>query len=173
MTAGELHDALAQEGPGLVESILEQFQAGVLRPVPQDESLVTIATKLSRADDHVDFLEKADFIRRQIHALTPWPGATLAIIKDAAAVSGEVSPPAQPIHLKVLRVQPEPGNHQEDPGALLDIPQGIVACGKHTRLRLLEVQPPGKTPMKWAEFARGVGRRIEPGSRMVPAKELV
>src|SRR5207253_42146 len=129
------------------------------------------ATKLSRADDHVDFLEKADFVRRQIHALTPWPGATLAIVAANFGMnpSGGAGAP-EPIQIKVLRVQPEPGVHQEDPGTLLDVPQGIVACGQHTRLRLLEVQPPGRTPVTWAEFARGTGRKIEAGRRLVPAR---
>ena len=157
MTAGELHDLLSADGPELVESVLERHANGMLQPVTQDESLVTIATKLSKSDGQVDFTQKADFTRRIVHALTPWPGVTCTL---------HATPP-QP--LKILRVQPEPGTHQEDPGTLLDVGAGIVACGQHTRLRLLEVQPPGKRPMHWADFARG--RTIPPMSILGAANE--
>jgi methionyl-tRNA formyltransferase len=169
-TAGELHDLLAADGPALVESMLESHAAGALRPQTQDESLVTIASKMSRSDDHVDFTQRADFVRRQVHALTPWPGVSSAIVPPEAAAR---SPnPSTPIQIKLRRVQPLPGVHQQDPGTLLDIPGGVVACAQHTQLRILEVQPPGRNAMRWEDFARGAGRAIVPGSRLVPAREL-
>jgi len=172
MTAGELHDLLAEDGPSLVDSILAQHAAGSLSPRAQDESLVTIASKLSRADDHVDFTQRADFVRRHVHALTPWPGVTIAIVPPAAPTSTPVQA-AKPIQIKLLRVQPVPGIHQQDPGTLLDIPAGVIACAHHSRLKLLEVQPPGRNPMSWEDFMRGAGRSIAPDSRLVPARELL
>jgi methionyl-tRNA formyltransferase len=143
MTAGELHDLLSADGPALVQGVLEKFRARTLQPQRQDESLVTIATKLSKSDGEVDFRQKADFVRRQVHALTPWPGVTLNV-----AIT-----PLQP--LKILRVQAFEGVTQEDPGTLIDPALGVLACGHHTRLQLLEVQPPGKKPMPWADYQRG------------------
>lgn len=173
-TAGELHDLLAKDGPELVEQVLQQHAQGKLLPHGQDESLVTIATKLSRSDDNVEFRQKADFVRRQIHALTPWPGVTAAVVPsgfDSVAVKPESGSP-QPIVLKVLRVQPIAGDHQEDPSTLVNTKDGIVACGQHTLLQLLEVQPPGKKPMAWADFVRGQGRSIAAGWKLVPAREI-
>lgn len=158
-TAGELHDLLASDGPDLVESVLHQHAAGTLQPLAQSESLVTIATKLSKSDGQVDFAQKADFTRRVVHALTPWPGVTCTL---------HTTPP-QP--LKILRVQTTDGAHNEVPGTLIDPATGTVACGQHTCLQLLEVQPPGKRPMKWADFARG--RTIPPMTLLGPAKEAV
>jgi methionyl-tRNA formyltransferase len=168
MTAGELHDLLSADGPALVDTVLERHASGTLMPEPQDETLVTIASKLSRGDDHVDFTQRADFVRRQVHALTPWPGVTIAIVAPATT-----NPAPPPIHIKVLRVQPMPGTNQQDPGTILDMPTGLIACAHHTQLRVLEVQPPGKKPMRWEDFARGSGRAIVPGSRLVPARELL
>lgn len=167
MTAGELHDLLSSDGPQLVESVLEKHAAGTLSPQTQDETLVTIASKMSRGDDHVDFTQKADFVRRQVHALTPWPGVTSAILPPSLA-------PVQhaPIHIKLLRVQPVPGINQQDPGTILDPAAGLIACAHHTQLKVLEVQPPGKKPMRWEDFARGGGRAVVEGSRVVPAREL-
>lgn len=170
MTAGELHDVLAADGPAMVEKVLADFAADTLSPARQDESAVTIATKLSKSDDNMDFNQRADFVRRQIHALTPWPGITCAIVPPASP--GEAAPSGKPIHIKVLRVQPVTGIHHQDPGTLLDIGQGIVACAHETQLRILEVQPPGRTPMKWEDFLRGAGRAIVPNSRLIPAREV-
>jgi methionyl-tRNA formyltransferase len=173
MTAGELHDLLALDGPLLVDRVLADFAANRLAPVTQDESLVTIATKLGKDDDHVDYTQRADFVRRQVHALTPWPGVSAAIVPPKAGTPAQPGPAGAPIQIKVRRVRPIAGTHQEEPGALLDIPGGVVACGQQTRLQLLEVQPPGRTVMSWADFVRGSGRGIVPGARIVPARELV
>src|SRR2546428_271274 len=42
-TAGELHDALAGDGPALVERVLSEHIAGRLAASQQDDSLVTLA----------------------------------------------------------------------------------------------------------------------------------
>jgi methionyl-tRNA formyltransferase len=171
MTAGELHDLLALDGPLLVERVLSDFAANRLNPVVQDENLVTIATKLGKSDDNVDYAQKADFVRRQVHALTPWPGVTAAIIPPGPAAQPGAS--FRPIQIKVRRVRPTPGTHQEEPGVLLDVAGGIVACGQHTCLQVLEVQPPGRNVMPWADFVRGAGRGIVPHSRFIAARELL
>jgi methionyl-tRNA formyltransferase len=148
VTTGELHDLLSGDGPGLVERVLSEHAAGRLRGAAQDESLVTIAQKLSKADGSPDFRQPADFLRRQIHALTPWPGVT-AVLGTSPAVS-----------LKLLRAAVVEGGHGGEPGRVVDPKAGVVSCGKGTLLRLLEVQPAGKRGMTWAEFARG--RVVEP-----------
>ncbi len=152
-TAGELHDQLAQDGPALVEQALEAHARGTLSARPQDESQVTIASKLSKSSGEIDPGLPADFLRRQVHAMTPWPGATVMF---------------QDKPLKLLRVEEWPGAQPTgEPGTLADIERGVLICGHGTALRLIEVQPAGKRPMMWADFARG--RRIEPGSKMTPA----
>ena len=153
-TAGELHDALASDGPALVLRVLDEHARGTLKPVEQDESLVTRATKLGRADGWVDFHRPARECRCRVHALTPWPGV-------------DVRCAAEP--LRLLRVQDlEPDSQHTPiapPGTLLDAPEGIVACAGGTALRLLEVQPPGKKPMAWREYQRGRADRIVRGVR--------
>jgi methionyl-tRNA formyltransferase len=74
-TAGELHDLLANDGPALVLGVLAQHAAGTLNAHAQDESLVTKARKLSKADALLDFARPAEDLRRQIHALTPGPAS--------------------------------------------------------------------------------------------------
>lgn len=153
LTAGELHDLLAADGPALVESVLDAHAAGTLRPEAQDESLVTIAPKLSKADGRVDFRDSAEHCRRRVHGLTPWPGVTVRFRDEP---------------LKLLRVEPRAaGSEQAEPGTIIDPTAGRVACGSVTELRILEVHPAGKRPMPWIDFARG--RRVAAGEALVGA----
>ena len=148
-TAGDLHDLLASDGPALVEKVLAARADGSLDMAAQDESLVTIAPKLSAADRWVDVRQTAEACRRRVHGLTPWPGV-------GADLDGTA--------LKLLRVQAEAGPPESLPGEMVDVAGGLVACGDGTALRLLEVQPAGKRPMAWADFARG--RSIGEGARL-------
>jgi methionyl-tRNA formyltransferase len=139
-TAGELHDLLAADGPALVLTVLERHASDALRPRAQDESLVTLAPKLSKTDGWVDFSQSAESCCRRIHGLTPWPGVTVRF-------RGEP--------LKLLRVRPVAASGGGPAGGLLDPTQGIVACAPGDALALVEVQPAGKRPMSWIEYARG------------------
>ncbi len=143
LTAGELHDLLAADGPELVASVLAQHKAGTLSPVAQDESLATLAPKLSRAMAVVRFDDPADVVARTINGLSPWPGVSVEI---AAA------------RVKLLRAVAQQDHvHESTPGTIIDAEQGVVACGGRSAVRLLEVTPAGKRPMAWADFARGAG----------------
>lgn len=152
LTAGDLHDLLAADGPALVERVLAEHAAGTLRGEAQDESRVTRATKLSKRDGWADFTKPAGECLRRIHGLNPWPGV--------AARLGEVE-------LKLCRAKVlagEGGANDAAPGALVDAARGVVACGGGTALQLAEVQPAGKGPMTWEAFARG--RAVAPGCRI-------
>lgn len=147
MTAGDLHDALAAEGPGLILDVLERHKAGTLTRRAQEESLVTRARKLSRADSWIDFAADAEECRRRVQGLSPWPGVVVKL-------RGE--------QLKLLRAALGPPALGAT-GELLNSEEGIVACGGGTTLRLVEVQPPGKRAMAWSAFA--AGRRPSTGEK--------
>lgn len=145
VTAGELHDLLAADGPGPILQTLADFQRGSLAPVVQDESQVTLARKISRDDAWVDFSQSADDCRRRINALSPRPGVSIP--------DGEQA-------LKLLKASPGDCPADAPPGTLLDAAAGLIACGEGT-LKLVEVQPAGKKAMAWGDFARG--RRLAEG----------
>lgn len=148
-TAGELHDLLAEDGPDLVERVLAEHDAGTLVRTPQDESLVTIAPKLSKAEGWVDFAIHAAACHARIHGLTPWPGVSVEH-------RGE--------RLKLIRVAETDNPFGGEPGQIMGT-SGIVACGGGAGLRLIEVQPAGKRAMAWADYANG--RRVEAGERLI------
>lgn len=140
-TAGQLHDRLAAMGPDLMAEVLDRLARGEAEEIEQDESRATEAPKLSRADGWVDFNADADAVRRRINGLSPWPGVT-------AWWSEGVGDPAHA--LKLNRAAPAEGQGQ--PGQLLG--DGEIACGGGA-VRLLEVQPPGKRAMNWADYEHG------------------
>jgi methionyl-tRNA formyltransferase len=150
ITAGELHDLLAADGPALVESVLHSHATSTLHGAAQDETAVTIAPKLSKADGWIDPRQEAQICRQRINGLSPWPSVTVDL-------------GGQP--LKLLRASAQPASAQQgEPGELLDPARGFVGCGVGV-LELLEVQAPGKRPMTWDQFARG--RRFAPADRVV------
>lgn len=151
-TTAELHDILSADGPSLIDRVLGEHVAGTLKPLTQDESLVTIAPKMSKADGWVDFAASADECRRRVHALNPWPGVTVQF-------RGEP--------LKLLRTKALEGNHQQEPGTLVDSTAGVVAC-RGGSLQLIEVQPAGKRAMAWKDFA--MGRQPKNGERLIGGK---
>lgn len=142
MTAGDLHDLLADDGPGLVLQVLDRHARHTLTPLTQDESLVTKAGKLSRADANVDVGRSAFVCARRINGLSPWPGVTVSIAG---------------IQVRLLRAREEHGEFaRAEAGVVTDPREGIVACGDgRDRFRIVDVQPSGGRSMAWAEFARG------------------
>ena len=147
-TTGELHDRLAADGPALVPRVLDEKSRDALRPETQDETKVTLATKLDkRRDGWVDFKATASEARCRINGLSPWPAATVRF-------KGE--------DVKLLRAQEsvEAMDAQAAPGAVIDARRGLIACGRGG-VELMELQRPGKPVMPWRAFAQS--RRIEEG----------
>lgn len=146
-TAGALHDALASDGPELLLRVLRWHEHDDLSPKPQDESLVTLAPKLSKADGFVRFSEGADACRRRINGLSPWPGVTIG-------VDGEP--------LKLLSAKSATLPHEQDSwdiGSLSERDGEVaIACGSSDEPSLLtplRVQVPGKRETSWSDYLRG------------------
>ena len=131
-TAATLHDTLAELGADLVLRALQEHPA----PVPQPETGITYAPKLTRTDGKLDWTKPAAALDRQVRGLVPWPGAWTEL-------RGET--------IKVLEASPEPGSGV--PGATLD-DRLLVACGDGA-LRLRRVQRPGRGPMAAEAMLRG------------------
>ena len=76
-TTQTLHDALSKMGADLmVQAMHELAKNGHLPAEPQDESLVTYAHKLEKAEAAIDWHKSAVEISRQIRAFNPFPVAT-------------------------------------------------------------------------------------------------
>ena len=84
----------------LASAALPRVLAATSVAVPQDETKVTFARRLSRADAPLDFRQPAAVLRQRILALEGWPGSTFdhraALIKAGSATAEDATPSAAP-----------------------------------------------------------------------------
>jgi methionyl-tRNA formyltransferase len=123
---------LAIEGADLLVETLDAIDAGTANETPQDESQVTYAPKLSKAEAAVDWTRAAQRIHNQIRGLWPWPHASTHLGSTRVI-----------LHRSRLSSL----DHEEEPGTIIRASaiDGVhVACGTSTALELLDVQLEGK-----------------------------
>jgi methionyl-tRNA formyltransferase len=156
MTAGELHDLLAERGAHLMSEALRGLELGSLSATPQSTSGVTYASKIDKAEARIDFRRSARDVHNLIRGLSPFPGAWF----EAAAAAG-------PERMRALRSTLTSGHGR--PGEILDDALAI-ACGEGA-VRILEAQRAGKRAMGTDELLRGLALprgTILPGATEFP-----
>lgn len=136
MTGGELHDALATIGAELLADTLKRFWE--IKPIKQDESLVTYAEKLDKAECLLDFKMPTEQLLLKIRAFSPYP-ALYFIYK------GE--------RFKVFKAQKVALSGKM--GEILEGTQKLIIATNDGALEILELQREGKQAMKIAELLRG------------------
>ncbi|MHB1390882.1 MAG: methionyl-tRNA formyltransferase [Thermoleophilia bacterium] len=141
--AGSMYEKLGRAGGEAMAEVLDDLEAGGLRPQPQNDAAATYAEKITPADMEIDWTEPAWQVAARVRGLSPRIGAFTT---------------ARGQRLKVWRSHVAEGGGQ--PGEVI-VRDGrlLVACGTGT-LELLEVQPEGKRRMSAAEFLRGYSRLI-------------
>ena len=157
MTAGELHDILADQTADLLCVTLDKISAGEAQAVAQPEEGVSYAHKISSADSQIHLDQPADTLQRKINAYTPYPGAfvetsfgRLKLIQARPAdAAGQPMPPGQFCGLS-------------DEGGL------ILACGQNTALEVAWLQPAGKKAMTARAWLNG--HSLCPGQSLTDPK---
>ncbi len=127
-TAGELHDRLARLGAETLTEVLAMLEAGTIIPVPQDESEVTYATKITKEEAHLDWSLPAAELARRVRAFNPWPVA-FAHFEDQV--------------LRIWRAEVVDRSSEEVPGTIIQAKKHLEVATGEGGLRLLEVQLPG------------------------------
>jgi methionyl-tRNA formyltransferase len=140
-SGGAALSRLSEGGAALMARVLGPYIEGRLAVVPQPPG-ATLAAKITAVDRAIDWTESATDTARRVVALGPRPGASTRFRE-------------QPF--KVLAAEAVGG--EGEPG-LIDVSDLTVGTGAG-RLRLIEVQPAGRTPMDAADWARGLSG--EPG----------
>ena len=133
-TTGELTEELAEIGAQLMVGTLIDLAA--LHPLEQDDDKATYAAKIDKSEARIDWSRPAEELVRQIHGLSPFPGAWFELGGD---------------RVKVLRAEMVEG--EGSPGEVLDA-QLTIACNEGA-LRPLELQRAGKPKMDLEAFLRG------------------
>jgi methionyl-tRNA formyltransferase len=146
MTAGELHDELAELGSALMERALGEIERGAVIPKRQPAQGVTYAEKIGKAETRIDWTKPWKQVHDHIRGLSPFPGAW-------SEFGG--------VRVKALRSTK--GEGKGAPGTVLD-GSLTIACGDGA-VRLTQVQRAGKQPMSAEEFLRGT--KVEAGARLL------
>jgi methionyl-tRNA formyltransferase len=143
-TAGSLHDRLSALGAGALLEALPGIEAGNLHPQRQDDALATYAKKLQKSEALIDWRLAAPAIERQVRAFNPWPIAETRL-------DGEP--------LRIWRAQAIPGDGGTPGTVVAASRDGIEVATGDGRLRILELQPPGRRAMTARDYlnARDLG----------------
>jgi len=148
--AASLSARLSVLGGELLRRELPRYVAGELSPVPQDESLATMAPLLEKAHGRIDWTQSASTVHDQVRGMNPWPGA-FTTLGDR--------------RIKVHRTVPSTLDPEgATPGEVTALdPEGIlVACGSGT-LEIQELQESGRRRVDARAFI--TGRRVAVGDR--------
>lgn len=142
MDAVQLHDRLKVLGADLLHLEYMDYLRGNLTPIPQDESLVTIAPKIEKSEARIDWTRSARQIFNHMRGLAMGPIAFT--VRNGQALK-----------LHKTRVVADDGCHGK-PGEVIQIKETSfhVACG-HGVLEVLEVQPESRSRQLVAEYLRG------------------
>ena len=71
--AGDLRDALAPLGAGILMETLDDIETALRRARPQDETQVTYAPRLVKQQAEVDWRKPLQQLLREVRAFNPWP----------------------------------------------------------------------------------------------------
>jgi len=147
-TAGELHDRLMVAGAALVIKTLNAIEKENVVSVEQPaiRSALKPAPRIFREDCKINWNQPVSKIHNLIRGLSPYPAAycTFEMAKGAS-------------EFKILRCMPSAivaGNNAGD-ALILHEKELLIACSDFY-LKIIELQPSGKKPMKAAEFLRGL-----------------
>lgn len=153
-TAGSLQARLAGLGGELICETLDALAAGRVQEVPQPQSGVTYAAKISKAEALIDWQQDAVQVLRRIRAFNPSPVAETRLDGAQLRIWEAGLTPAD------ARAATE----RAAPGAVLHAaPEGIdVACGRGS-VRITRLQLAGRRALTPDEFI--LARRLA-GARL-------
>ena len=154
-TTQTLHDALSKQGADLmVQAMNALAKNGSLPSTPQDESLVTYAHKLEKAESAIDWQKSAVEISCQVRAFNPFPVATAQFRSETCRIW-------------FARVLNEKSNAKA--GEIIALGHGLqaklhVACGQgilgRDVLEIVELQMPGGKRQTAQQFIQGQHLKI-------------
>lgn len=134
-TTTSVEQLLAIRGAELLVATLDQIEAGTATETPQDESLVTYAPKLTKAEGLIDWSMPASAIHNLIRGLWPWPHAFTYLSNTRYILHRSRLSKIAPVGPAgtVVTASPADGVH--------------VACGDGHAIELVDVQLEGKRVM--------------------------
>lgn len=149
-TSGELASRMAQVGGALLVRTLGEWIAGTMTPLPQNDSVATLAPILTKEDGLMSWDRPARCLANCIRGLSPWPGVYTFLEGERWGI------------WKVKVEDQEPGilhtAHEipQAPGTITAVTkQAIRVQTGQGSLTLLEIQPENKKRMHVSDYLAG------------------
>ncbi|NMM65633.1 methionyl-tRNA formyltransferase [Clostridium sp. P21] len=141
MTAGDLHDILAEDGSDLLAKTLEGVENGTIKRQKQGDSTTDYASMLNKNMAKIDWNLSSTAVKNLIRGLNPWPVAY-------TQYEGE--------NMKVYEASILNENGNYDPGYIIDVcNEGIKVACKDGSILLTTIQFSGGKPMRVSEYIKG------------------
>jgi len=120
---------------------LKGFEAGSLKPVPQDHRVASYAPLLKKSDGHLNWNRSSEELANFVRGLTPWPGAFTFHGKK---------------RLKILKVEVLPSQVVAAPGTIVKgFGNELRVATRNGALAILEIQGASGKRLAAEEFLRG------------------
>lgn len=151
-TAQTLHDKLADLGAASLCLTLTDLATGSAVAEPQDESLVTYAEKITKAEAKINWAESADQIHRKIRAFYPVPVAYADLFEQS---------------VRIWRVERLQQTSTKQAGSIERLTRdGLdIVTGDGKLIRILELQMPGKRRVSIIDFVNGNPKLVTSSSQ--------
>jgi len=139
-TTADLTSRLFDMGAQLLKETIPGWRDGEIEAQAQDESEAMVTRLLKREDGIIDWTFPASYIARQVRAFHPWPGSF-------THWNGK--------QLKVHKAGVLNLDASNEPGTVIETPQGIAVASGDGALLLHRVQVEGRQAADIPDFARG------------------
>ncbi len=140
--ANTVSDNLMHMGAELLATAIEKIDKGNVVLTKQDSSLATPAPKVKKEDGLINWEMPAIQIHNRVRGFIIYPGSFTTLTNNRK--------------LKLIRTEVINKTSNESPGTIINISdKGIDVNTGNGLIRLIDVQPEYKSPMKASEFIRG------------------
>ena len=138
---GSLSKRLSEAGANLIESSIDKCLDNPSELIEQDNSMATLAPKISKDDLKINWNDDSDIILAKVKAFSPTPGAFTTINSK---------------RLKIFKAESINSNDDHQIGSVYNVDKSFfdVQCG-HNALRVFNVQLEGKKAMDSKDFIVG------------------
>ena len=138
---GSLSKKLSEAGADLIESSINKCLHHSSELIEQDNSMATLAPKISKDDLKINWSDKSDTILAKVRAFSPTPGAFTTINSK---------------RLKIFKAESINNDNNHKIGSIYHVDKNFfdVQCGQNA-LRLHNVQLEGKKAMDSKDFIVG------------------
>ena len=144
MTAGQLHDVLADLTGVAIVPVLQSVENGTAICTPQAKDGVCYANKLLKSESVIDWSDSAVNISNRVRAFNPFP--------SSSTVFGDMV-------VKILEVVVSDINVRGGHGQVLNLSPLVVSCGSGA-VEIVLLQKAGKKPVLAKEFLNGYALNI-------------